>query len=120
MTYQKELLRAHEINAYHNIGCYIFGGQLHETDRGWKNEEREATEAEIDMWNILATLTPETIDAFKVDNPETLQDCPHAENSVNRIFWLRGADRSCLWAIRPTAVPLYQWNDYTLRYTHYR
>jgi hypothetical protein len=50
--------RAYEVEAYHRMYFTVTG--YHIEFRSCKEEDREATDAERDMWNALTELTPET------------------------------------------------------------
>lgn len=49
--------RAMFVDRHHGLGYYVLSGWLYETGRGYKNVEREATEAEQDMFSLIDRLT---------------------------------------------------------------
>jgi hypothetical protein len=65
--YEADLRRQWEVNAYNNLGFICSGYYVEETNRGWKNESREATEIESRMWEKFCACTP-AFPVFKVSD----------------------------------------------------
>jgi len=59
MDYEAQVRRQWEVNVYHDLGFIYDGYTIEETDRGHKNETREATSIEAHMWARFETETPE-------------------------------------------------------------
>jgi hypothetical protein len=58
MDFEQELRRQWEVNVYHDLGFICSGSFLEETDRGHKNEKREATAIEQSLWEKYYHKTP--------------------------------------------------------------
>lgn len=73
MTYEERLRRQWEVNVYNNLGFVCNGYSIEETDRGYKNETRDGTDIEIDLWNRFEESTP-TIPVLNIPNDVELED----------------------------------------------
>lgn len=58
-TFEEKLKRAWEVNVYNDLGFYIIGSSLEETDKGYKSEKRDCTDRELDFWERCVLATPE-------------------------------------------------------------
>jgi len=58
MDYEQELRRQWEVNVYNDLGFICNGYQIEETDHGYKNEKREATDIEESLWRKFYHKTP--------------------------------------------------------------
>ena len=56
--YVKEIRRQWEVNIYNDLGFICNGSYIEETNRGYKNENREATSLEGHIWSKFYYKTP--------------------------------------------------------------
>jgi len=101
--------RCMETDAYHDLGFYIVSGTLIETGRGYKNEERDPTDIEEDLFLRYVDQTPEIktifIDDGDADNYETVINIEGIKDY--KCFWVASKEdyktwkRSVLWMWRP-------------------
>ena len=90
MTYEERLRRQWEVNVYNNLGFLCNGYSIEETDRGHKNETRDGTDIEIDLWNRFEESTP-GIPVLDIPDDVALEDCKdYIDVDIdNRCLWLR-------------------------------
>lgn len=100
LSYEGRLQRQWEVNAYNDLGFLCNGYTIEETNHGWKNETREATDIEVSMWEKFENLTP-NIERFSIPDEVDLTTfqpsiVPESWSTVN-IFWYYNKYNSCLY-----------------------
>ena len=96
MDYEKELLRQWEINVYNNLGFICNGYTVEETNRGWKNETRDATDIEASLWEKFADVTPE-IPAVQISDDIDLWSCSMVDLPFKEEYDRQSCDGKAIW-----------------------
>ena len=108
-SYEERVQRQWEVNAYNDLGFLCDGFQITETDHGWKNETREATDIEASLWEKFENRTPNIV---KIQVPDEVDLYYHTPSEVpectlnGNVFWLENKYAMCLYQKRDYGINL--------------
>ncbi len=102
LSYDEIERRAWEANVYYGVGYVVIGSMLEETDRGYKGEDREASAAEMDMFEVIKEMTPsiktipidDSIDLWTANDEDLSKLIKEYVSSSRKISFI---GERCLW-----------------------
>ena len=122
MTYEEKLRRQWEVNIYNNLGFICNGYSIEETDHGYKNETRDGTDIEIDLWNRFEESTP-AIPVLTISDDVELEDFQkYVEAEWKAVNGLDvGLNGKCIWLRNKNYLVLFEKIDcgWTKRYQEF-
>lgn len=101
-TFEEQMRRAREVDVFNDLGFVVIGSRLEETNRGYKNETRDATEAEVLTFQRMEATTPE-LPVFYLHTEEYVDQNKFVTEDLFQClqrpcFWLRGLKNEALFS----------------------
>lgn len=116
MDYEEQLMRQWEVNVYNDLGFICNEFTLEETNRGWKNETREATDVETWVWEKFLNTTPE-IPVVQISDDIDLWSVSMVDLPFEKEYDKQSCDGKAIWLENKYEKVLFGKGGYPLSWT---